>query len=133
LDGFDSILGRESSHNERQLPVGSGLDGSQVNPLHVLRGVSAAAIYFHYKFGVPHSFIPFLFCAEKLLYRDGLAVGRSCRKFQPRTDIAIPERTILNLPLSMKPTTNRSAKVIGLRITADKSTLIAIEWKPVSH
>jgi|SRR5216684_3759764 len=55
LDGFDRVLGCESSHNERQLPVGSGLDGSQVNPLHVLRGVSAAAIYFHNKFRVFHS------------------------------------------------------------------------------
>jgi hypothetical protein len=133
LDGFDSILGRESSHNERQLPIGSGLDVSQVNPLHVLRSVSAAAIYFHYKFGVPHSFILFFFCAEKLLHRDGLAVERSWRKFQPRTDIAIPERTILNLPLSMKPTTNRSAKVTGLRTTAEKSTRMTIKWKPVFH
>ena len=105
MDGFDRVLGCESSHNERQLPVGSGLDGSQINPLHVLRGVSAAAIYFHYKFGVLHSFMPFLFCAGKLLHRDGLDVGRSWRKFHPRADIAIPERTILNLSLSMKPTT----------------------------
>jgi hypothetical protein len=133
LDRFDGILGRESSHNERQRPVGSGLDGSQINPLHVLRGVSAAAIYFHYKFGVLHSFIPFLFCAGKLLHRDGLDVGRSWRKFHPRADIAIPERPILNVPLSMKPTTNRSAEVTGLRTTAEKSTSMTIKWKPVSH
>jgi hypothetical protein len=35
LDRFDSVFGGESPHDQGELPVGRGLDGCQINPLHV--------------------------------------------------------------------------------------------------
>jgi hypothetical protein len=51
VDGFDSVFGRESSHNQRQRAVDSHLDGSPINPLHVFSGASTATVHFHDKFG----------------------------------------------------------------------------------
>jgi hypothetical protein len=56
LDGFDGILGCEPSHKQCQLAVKCHLDGSPINPLHVLSGMGAATIYFHNKFGAFHEF-----------------------------------------------------------------------------
>jgi hypothetical protein len=40
---------------------------------------------------------------------------------------------ILYFPIPMKPTSNRSSQVIRIAATADKSTLMTVKWKPVSH
>jgi hypothetical protein len=56
LDGFNSVLGRESSHYQCQLTVGCRLDGNLVYALHVFRGASTATVHFHNKFGVFRGF-----------------------------------------------------------------------------
>jgi hypothetical protein len=56
LDGFDGIFGCELPHHQCQLAVKCHLDGSPINPLHVLSGMGAATIYFHNKFGAFHEF-----------------------------------------------------------------------------
>jgi hypothetical protein len=54
---FDSIFGCESSHGQRQLPVARRLNGSPINPLHILGGTITATVYFYDKFGVFHDFL----------------------------------------------------------------------------
>ena len=57
LNGFDGVFCRESPHNQRQFTVACGLDGGQINPLHVFRDMSpAATVHFHNKFYVFHGF-----------------------------------------------------------------------------
>ena len=56
LNGFDSVLGCESSHNQCQLAVGCRLDGNLMNPLHVFRGASTGTVHFHNKFSVFRGF-----------------------------------------------------------------------------
>ncbi len=58
LNGFDSVLGCESSHNQCQLAVGCRLDGNLMNPLHVFRGASTGTVHFHNKFSVFRGFFP---------------------------------------------------------------------------
>jgi len=40
LDGFDSVFGRESPITSASLRSGGGLDGNEINPLHVFRGMN---------------------------------------------------------------------------------------------
>jgi hypothetical protein len=56
LDGFDGIVGCEPSDKQCQLAIKCHLDGSPINPLHVLGGMGTATIYFHNKFSVFHEF-----------------------------------------------------------------------------
>ena len=56
LDGLDDVLGGESSHRERQLAVGGGLDGGAIDALDVLRATTADAIQFHDKLCIVHGF-----------------------------------------------------------------------------
>ena len=56
LNGLDCVFGRESPHNQCQLAVGCGLDGSAVDALHVFRSARAAPVHFHKKLGVFHVF-----------------------------------------------------------------------------
>ncbi len=56
LDGSDSVLGCESSHNQCQLTVGCRLDGNLMNPLHVFRGASTGTVHSHNKFSVFRGF-----------------------------------------------------------------------------
>jgi hypothetical protein len=56
-NGFDGILGCEPSHKQCQLAVKCHLDGSPINPLHVLGGMGTATIYFHNKFDSSEEFM----------------------------------------------------------------------------
>jgi hypothetical protein len=57
LYGFDSIFGCESSHCQRQFPIACRLNGSPINPLHVLGGTITTTVYFYDKLGVFHDFL----------------------------------------------------------------------------
>ena len=46
-EGFDSIFGRESSHQQCQLTVGCHVDAMRIDPLHVFEGASTATVHFH--------------------------------------------------------------------------------------
>jgi hypothetical protein len=54
LHGFDCIFSSKSAHNQGKFAVGCRLNGETVNPQHILRSVSAAAIHFHHKLDVFH-------------------------------------------------------------------------------
>jgi small subunit ribosomal protein S21 len=56
LDSFHGVFSREFAHNECHLTVGCHLNGSSINPLHVLRLVDTSTVHFHNKFCVYHSF-----------------------------------------------------------------------------
>jgi hypothetical protein len=60
LHGLNRIFGCESPHHQGQLTIGRGLDGKPINPQHVLRGMSAAAVDFHNKLDVFHDSFPIL-------------------------------------------------------------------------
>jgi hypothetical protein len=51
---LDGIFGDELPHHQRQLPVGRQVDGSRINPLHVLGGVGVTAVNLHDELGVRH-------------------------------------------------------------------------------
>jgi hypothetical protein len=97
LDGFDSILGGESPHNKRQLPVECHLDRTHIDPLNVFKSMSAAAIYFHNKFGVLHSLSLLLTLAAKLV---------SNQRFIPPT-IWVTLTTVRDSPHSKQHASNR--------------------------
>jgi|SRR5580704_771355 hypothetical protein len=56
LDGLYGVFRRESSHNQCQLAVGCGLDGSPVNALNIFGSACAATVHFHKKLRVFHGF-----------------------------------------------------------------------------
>jgi hypothetical protein len=58
LQGFDSVFGRESAHDKRQLTIGCHVDWCRVDPLHVLRSAGTAAVHSHNKFDVCHNLCP---------------------------------------------------------------------------
>jgi len=65
LEGFDSVFGRESPHNQCQLTVHCSLDGSTINPLHIFGDVGTATVHLHNKFCVFHSLPLLLSSAEE--------------------------------------------------------------------
>jgi hypothetical protein len=52
LDGLERVFGGESAHHEREFTVGCHLDGSAIDPLHILGGASTYPLYFHKEFCV---------------------------------------------------------------------------------
>ena len=54
LHGFNRILSRKSPHHQGQLAVSCRLDGKPIDPQHILRSMSAAAVHFHNKLDVFH-------------------------------------------------------------------------------
>jgi hypothetical protein len=54
LHGFDCVFRREPSHYQGQLAIGCRLDRKSVDAQDVLRSVSTATVYFHYKLDVFH-------------------------------------------------------------------------------
>ena len=61
LHGFNRVFSCKSPHDQGQLAVGCRLDGKPIDPQHILRGMSAAAVYFHNKLDVFHDSFPFCF------------------------------------------------------------------------
>jgi len=70
LDGSDSVLGCESSHNQCQLTVSGRLDGNLMDPLDVFRGASTGTVHFHNKFSVFRGFFLSLDCITTLADRS---------------------------------------------------------------
>jgi hypothetical protein len=60
LEGFDSIFGRKSPHNQCHFAIGCCLDGCQINSLRELRHEVTASIQLHNKFCIFHSLSLFL-------------------------------------------------------------------------
>ena len=54
LDGFNRVFGSEPSHSQGQFAVGSSLDGSAVDALHILRRARAGAVDSYKELGVCH-------------------------------------------------------------------------------
>jgi len=54
LHGLNRIFRCKSSHDQGELAVGRRLNGKPVNPQHVLRSMSAAAVHLHDKFDIFH-------------------------------------------------------------------------------
>jgi hypothetical protein len=54
LHRFNRILSCKSPHHQGQLAVSCRLDGKPIDPQHILRSMSAAAIHFHNKLDVFH-------------------------------------------------------------------------------
>jgi hypothetical protein len=74
LEGFDSIFGGESSHQQRQLRVGCHMNWHWINALHIFGGAITAMVYFHNKFDVFRFVCPFsngnrtLICYFEIVY-----------------------------------------------------------------
>jgi len=80
LHGLDRVFSRESPHHQGQLTIGCRLDGKSINPQHVLRGMSAAAVHFHNKLDVFHGSFQVLrsvLAANMNLNRLGLGVEKN--------------------------------------------------------
>jgi len=70
LHGFDRVFRRKSPHDQGQLAVGCRLDGKPIDPQHVLRGMSAAAVNFHNELDV--FIVPFFSLLRRTLKPLGL-------------------------------------------------------------
>jgi hypothetical protein len=54
LHGFNCVVSCKSPHDQGQFAVGCRLDGKPIDPQHILRGMSAAAVHFHNELDVFH-------------------------------------------------------------------------------
>jgi hypothetical protein len=81
LDGFDSVFGGKSSHNQCKLTVGCRLDGSPVNPLYEFSGATTATVHSYNKFDVFHGLSCFHFTYGPYQFSvscRALQAGESC-------------------------------------------------------
>src|ERR1700740_1884656 len=58
LKRLDGIFSSESAHQQGQFPVGSHLEGSAIDPLHISGAASTPSVHFHNKLDVLHVLCP---------------------------------------------------------------------------